>query len=134
MDSFLGEHGEVLIYGVIGLTVILLISFICENKWKEMTPDYKTKISKNSESFRKQNKDRYPIIEVDEIIYVEYQTKNFNFRDFIKAKDYLGRDISDDVRIYGKIDTFRRGIYQLRCVVMSENQLASTKYINVIVE
>ncbi len=99
-----------------------------------MTPDYKRMVSKNSESFRKQNKDKYPIIEVDEIIYAEYQTENFNCRDFIKAKDYLGRDISDDVRIYGKIDTFRRGIYQLRCVVMSENQLASTKYINVIVE
>lgn len=134
MDSFLGEHGEVLIYGVIGLTVVMLISFICENKWKDMTSDYKRMVSKNSESFRKQNKDKYPIIEVDEIIYAEYQTENFNCRDFIKAKDYLGRDISDDVRIYGKIDTFRRGIYQLRCVVMSENQLASTKYINVIVE
>ena len=134
MDSFLGEHGDVLIYGVIGLTVVLLISFICENKWKDMTPDYKRMVSKNSEGFRKQNKDKYPIIEVDEIIYAEYQTENFNCRDFIKAKDYLGRDISDDVRIYGKIDTFRRGIYQLRCVVMSENQLASTKYINVIVE
>lgn len=134
MDSFLGEHGEVLIYGVIGLTVVLLISFICENKWKDMTPDYKRMVSKNSESFRKQNKDKYPIIEVDEIIYAEYQTENFNCRDFIKAKDCFGRDISHDVRIYGKIDTFRKGIYQLRCVVMSENQLASTKYINVIVE
>lgn len=134
MDGLLGEHGEVIIYGIIGMIMVLLICFICENKWKDITPDYKTNVSKNSSNFITENKDKYPVIEADEIIYAGYKSENFDCRDFIKAKDCNGKDISNCVKIYGTIDTFKRGIYQLRCVVMSENQLASTKYINVIVE
>ena len=134
MEGLLGEHGEVLIYGIIGLITVLLICFVCESKWKELTPDYKTNVSKNSSNFIAENKDKYPVIEADEIIYAGYKSENFDCRDFIKAKDCNGKDISNRVKIYGTIDTFKRGIYQLRCVVMSENQLASTKYINVIVE
>lgn len=134
MDSFLGEHGEMLIYGVIGLTVVLLICFICQNKWKDLAPDYKKNVSKNNSSFREESKDKYPVIKVDEIIYARYKTENFDCRDFIKARDYLGNDITKNVKIYGAINTFKKGIYQLRCVVMSDNELTCTKCINVIVE
>ena len=50
------------------------------------------------------------------------------------VKDYDGKDISERINIYGKVDTFKRGVYKIRCVVTSERQLACTKYINVIVE
>lgn len=134
MENLLSEHGETLIYGIIGIMVVLIICSVCESKWKNMTPEYKTNISKNNGKFISENKNKYPVIEVDETIYAPYETEDFNCRDFIKAKDCNGKDITDRVMIYGTIDTFRKGIYKLRCVVMADNQLACTKYINVIVE
>lgn len=134
MENLLGEHGETLIYGIIGIVVVLIICSVCESKWKNMTPEYKTYISKNNSKFIEENKDKYPVIEADEIIYAKYKAENFNCKDFIKARDCNGKDITDRVKIYGTINTFEKGIYKLRCVVMSDNQLACTKFINVIVE
>lgn len=134
MENLLSEHGETLIYGIIGIMVVLIICSVCESKWKNITPEYKTNISKDNGKFISENKNKYPVIEVDETIYAQYKTEDFNCRDFIKAKDCNGKDITDRVMIYGTIDTFRKGIYKLRCVVMADNQLACTKYINVIVE
>lgn len=134
MENLLGEHGETLLYGIIGIVVVLIICSVCESKWKNITPEYKTNISKDNGKFILENKDKYPVIEVDEIIYAQYKAENFNCKDFIKAKDCNGKDITDRVVIYGTIDTFKKGIYKLRCVVMADNQLACTKYINVIVE
>ena len=133
MENLLGEHGGALVYGIIGIVVIFVICFICQSKWKDMTPEYKTNVSKNSSNFIAENKNKYPTIMADEIIYAPYKAENFNCRDFIKAKDYSGKDITENVKIYGTIDTFQKGIYKIRCVV-SDNQLACTKYINVIVE
>lgn len=134
MENLLGEHGETLIYGIVGFVLVLVICMVCESRWKNMTPEYQTNVSRNSSKFIKENKNKYPVIEADEIIYVQYKTENFNCMDFITAKDWNGKDITDRVKIYGTIDTFRKGIYQLRCAVISDNQLACTKYINVIVE
>ena len=52
----------------------------------------------------------------------------------IKAKDYTGKDISNKIKVYGNIDLKKKGIYKLKSVVKSDNGLACTKYINVIVE
>lgn len=134
MENLLGEHGETLVYGIIGVVVILIICSVCESKWKSMTPEYKTNISKSNGKFISENKDKYPVIEVDEIIYAQYKAENFNCKDYVKAKDCDGKDITDRVIIYGTVDTFKKGIYKVRCVVMDDNQLACTKYINVIVE
>lgn len=134
MENLLGEHGEVLIYGIVGIVVVLIICSVCESKWKNITPEYKTNISKDNGKFISESKDKYPVIEVDEIIYAQYKKENFNCKDFIKARDCNGKDITERVVIYGTIDTFKKGIYKLRCVVMADNQLACTKYINVIVE
>lgn len=134
MENLLEEHGEALIYGIIGIAVILVICAVCENKWKNITPEYKKDISKNSSQFIQKNKDKYPVIEADEIIYAGYKSEHFDCRNFIRAKDCEGKDITDSVKMFGVVDTFRKGIYKIRCVVMDESQLVCTKYINVIVE
>lgn len=134
METLLNEHGEALIYGIIGIIMVIIICSVCVDKWNKITPQYKTDISKNSSKFIKESTGKYPIIEADEIIYTEYKNEKFNCRDFISAKDYDGKDISERINIYGKVDTFKRGVYKIRCVVTSERQLVCTKYINVIVE
>ena len=134
METLLNEHAEALIYGIIGIIMVIIICSVCVDKWNKITPQYKTDISKNSSKFIKESTGKYPIIEADEIIYTEYKNEKFNCRDFISAKDYDGKDISERINIYGKVDTFKRGVYKIRCVVTSERQLACTKYINVIVE
>ena len=51
-----------------------------------------------------------------------------------RARDYRGGNITDKVKVYGKVDINQKGVYRLRCTVISYFNLACTKYINIIVE
>lgn len=134
MEFLLGEHGENLIYGIIGTIMVILVCTICANKWKDISPEYKTKVHKSNGDFILGNTGRYPVINADEIIYTNYKSDKFDIYDHIQAKDYTGKDITDNIHVYGTVNTFQQGIYKLRCVVVDDNQLACTKYVNVIVE
>lgn len=134
MDLLLGEHGEALLYGIIGTMMVLLVCSIYTSKWKNLTPEYKVSTSKTNREFIEKNKGKFPVIDADEIIFVEHKDEKFNYRDFISAKDYNGKDITESMNIYGDVDVFRKGTYKLRCVVVSDNSLACTKYVNVVVE
>lgn len=134
MDLLLGEHGEALFYGIVGTIVVIVLCTICGNNWKKISPTYKNTVNKSNEKFIENSKGKYPVIEADEIIYADYKNKNFDYRDHISAKDCTGKDITESLNIYGTVNIFQKGLYKLRCVVVAENQLASTKYVNVIVE
>lgn len=134
MGLLLGEHGETLLYGIVGTIVVIILCSICSGKWKQITPNYKNTVNKSNGEFIVNNQGKYPIIEADEIIYAAYKNEDFDCRDYITARDYEGNDITRNLNIYGVVNVFQKGIYKLRCVVVSENQLACTKYINVIVE
>ena len=133
MSFLLGEHGETLLYGVVGVIVVVLICVVCNGKWKSISPNYKTELSPSNKEFAQGAKDRYPVIESDDVIYADYKDTDFVFRDYIKAKDYTGKDISDDLKIFGSVDVLKKNIYRLKCVVHSNN-LVCTKYVNVVVE
>ena len=126
MEIFLSEHGEIILYGLIGIMVVVITCGLCKNKWNQITPEYKNEKSQSNE--------KYPVIEGQEVIYLEYLSKEFDYSKYIKAKDYTGKDISNKIKVYGNIDFKKKGIYKLKCVVKSDNGLACTKYINVIVE
>ena len=122
MENFLSEHGEIILYGLIGIMVVVITCGLCKNKWNQITPEYKNEKSQSNEKFLKESKDKYPVIEGQEVIYLEYLSKKFDYSKYIKAK------------VYGNIDFEKKGIYKLKCVVKSDNGLTCTKYINVIVE
>ncbi|MCR5737791.1 MAG: hypothetical protein K6G64_09090 [Eubacterium sp.] len=134
MDHFLGEHGEMILYGIVGVMMVLLITTVCLNRWKTISPAYHTKKEKSNADYQKEHQGKMPFIEADEVIYTEYKKVNFNCKDYIHAKDWDGKDLSERLNIYGTVDVFRKGIYQLRCVVVSDSQQICTKYVNVIVE
>ncbi len=134
MILFIQEHGETLVYGIVGMFLVLIICTVCTGKWKELSPKYKTQTNKSNKEFSKDIKDKYPIIEADEIIYATYKDTYFDFRDYISAKEFNGTDITEKLKIYGEIDVFKRGVYKLKCVVKSASELITTKYVNVIVE
>ena len=134
MSLWLGEHGEILLYGIVGVLMVTILCKICFSKWSQISPKYNVKAERNNEYFRKENRNDYPIIEAEEVIYAEYKQKNFNVKDYLRATDYDGTDLTSDLNIYGTVNVFERGVYHLRCVVVSKNQLVSTKKINVIVE
>lgn len=134
MQLLIGEHGEALIYGFIGTFIVIVICGICFGKWRKISPNYKVDTNKSNNSYIRENLEKYPRIEADEVIYADYKNERFNFRDFIKAKDWDGTDITNKINIYGTVDVFTKGLYKLRCVVTSDNQLSCTKYVNVIVE
>lgn len=133
MSLMLGEHGEALLYGVVGVMLVVLICLICNGKWKGMTPNYKTELSPSNMEFANNAKNKYPVIESDDVIYADYKDSNFEFRDYIKAKDYTGKDISDNIKVFGSVDVLKKSVYRLKCVVNDQN-LICTKYINVVVE
>lgn len=134
MQLLIGEHGETLIYGVIGIIIIVVVLSICFGKWKMISPTYKTSMENNNGNYIRNNQGKYPVIESDEVIYADYKNEKFDFRDYICAKDFDGMDLTDRLKIYGNVDVFQKGIYKLRCVVISDNRLSCTKYVNVIVE
>ena len=133
MSLLIGEHGETLLYGIIGIMLVCVICIILNGKWKGMSPDYKTERSPSNKEFAADAKNKYPVIESDDVIYADYKDTDFDFRDYITAKDYAGRDITDDLKIFGSVDILRKNIYRLKCVVRSNN-LVCTKYVNVVVE
>lgn len=134
MNLLLGEHGETLVYGIVGIFMVLIICTVCTGKWKELVPDYKTQINQSNKAFKESIKNQYPIITADEVIYATYKDEEFDYKDFITAKDCNGKDISNQIEFYGTVDVFKRGLYTLRCVVQSANELICSKDINVIVE
>lgn len=133
MGLLIGEHGEALLYGVVGIMLVCIICLVCNSKWKGMSPNYKTEISPSNKEFANNAQNKYPVIESDDVIYADYKDTSFEFRDYIRAKDYTGKDISDDIKIFGTVDVLKKSVYRLKCVVRANN-LACTKYVNVVVE
>ena len=133
MSLLLGEHGEAILYGVVGVMLVCLICLVCNGKWKHISPSYKTELSPSNKEFANSVQNKYPTIESDDVIYADYKDTNFVFEDYVKAKDYTGKDITDDLKVFGQVDVLRKSIYRMKCVVRSNN-LVCTKYVNVVVE
>ena len=79
MENFLSEHGEIILYGLIGIMVVVITCGLCKNKWNQITPEYKNEKSQSNEKFLKESKDKYPVIEGQEVIYLEYLSKEFDY-------------------------------------------------------
>ena len=77
--------------------VVVITCGLCKNKWNQITPEYKNEKSQSNEKFLKESKDKYPVIEGQEVIYLEYLSKEFDYSKYIKAKDYTGKDISNKI-------------------------------------
>ena len=134
MSLFLNEHGEAILYGIVGGLLVVVICLILNSRWKGITPEYKTERSPSNKSFVQSSKGKYPKIDVDNVLYADYRDENFVIRDHINARDYDGRDITDQVKVFDNLDVNNKGIYRAKCVVKNANNLMSVKYINVVVE
>ncbi|MCR5704061.1 MAG: hypothetical protein K6G85_05510 [Eubacterium sp.] len=134
MSLWIGEHGEILLYGIVGVLMVAIICKICFSKWSQISPQYNVRKEQNNEKFQKDQRKDYPVIESDDVIYAEYKQEDFDVKNYLKATDYDGTDITSELNVYGNVNVFQKGVYRLRCVVVSKNQLISTKKINVIVE
>lgn len=134
MEIMLGEHGEAVFYGIVGILMVMLICTICAGKWILFIPEYKNTISRDSEDFIAENKEKFPKINGDEVIFADYKGERFDYKDFFTAIDADGTDITEKMKVYGNVDVLKKGVYKIRCVVVSESSLTCTKYVNVIVE
>ena len=134
VEVFLEEHGESIIYGLIGLVMVVTITAVISRGIVNIVPDYKKELSRNNSYQIEKNEYKYPTIIADEVIYADYGDTTFNYMDYIRARDYRGGNITDKVKVYGKVDVNQKGVYRLRCTVISYFNLACTKYINIIVE
>ena len=132
MEILLGEHGEMLLYGIVGIIMVVIIFSVCGTKWNKIAPEYNIEKSKDNSNFIDDNSKYKPVIEADDIIYAAYRS-DFNCMDYISAKSHSGKDITSMIKVYGQVNTLKKGIYKLKCTVF-DNDFMSTKYINVIVE
>ena len=44
------------------------------------------------------------------------------------------KDITDKLKIYGDVDVFHRGVYNIKCIVRGESGIKSIRNMNVVVE
>ena len=134
MQLFVSEHGEAILYSVISVIIVALICLVLTSKWSGIVPSYDTAKSLDSSSFAEANKDKHPTIKADEVIYAEYGDASFDIRKYIKAIDYDGKDITEQVGTYGDVNTNQKGIYRMKCLVTNNYGISCTKFMSVIVE
>lgn len=65
MELLLGEHGETLYYGIIGIIVITVICSVCPLSWSKIMPYYEKVPNEYISQFIDDNTEEYPTIEVD---------------------------------------------------------------------
>ncbi len=133
MGLLLEEHGESIIYGIIGIFMVLLISNITQKSWRALIPSPYIMKVEDSEKYIKEYKNNYPKISADEVIFVNYKNTGFNIKDYFSATDYRGKDISERVKVYGSVDVNKKGIHIIK-IKVNDNNYITTKIINVIVE
>lgn len=134
MELFLGEHGQTIQYGIIGVIIISLINVIFTTGLKDIMPNYYQSHSMTNKGFVEKNKKKCPVIDCDEVIYVNHLGNDSDFLKEIKATDCNGNDITKSMKIYGTVNANYRGVYPIKCIVRSDNGLKCIKNINVIVE
>ena len=127
MEVFLSEHGQTIQYAVIGVIIVALISIITNTSIKKIMPTYNCEGSNTNREFSEEYKKKCPIIVGDDVIYVTYLNQ-------ISARDYDGKDITDKLKIYGDVDVFHRGVYNIKCIVRGESGIKSIRNMNVVVE
>ena len=113
MEVFLEEHGESIIYGLIGPVMVVTITAVISRGIVNIVPDYKKELSRNNSYQIEKNEYKYPTIIADEVIYADYGDTTFNYMDYIRARDYRGDNITDKVKVYGKVDVNQKGVYRL---------------------
>lgn len=133
MELLLGEHGEGIIYGIIGIFMVFLICSISQGSWRNIIPNPYNLEVEDSDKYKEEYKSMQPKIQGDEVIFVPYKNNNINLKDYIVARDYQGGDISNRLKFSGKVDTSTKGIYRIKCSI-EDNYYRTTKVINIVVE
>lgn len=62
------------------------------------------------------------------------QGTHFDIRSHIRANDVVDGDITQDIEVFGNVDTNKKGIYELRLVVVNSFGLKSVKRIQILVD
>ena len=87
MEVFLEEHGESIIYGLIGLVMVVTITAVISRGIVNIVPDYKKELSRNNSYQIEKNEYKYPTIIADEVIYADYGDTTFNYMDYIREQE-----------------------------------------------
>ncbi len=60
--------------------------------------------------------------------------EQFDIKTHVTATDPLDGDISSSIKFYGTVNTAKKGIYKIRCVVRNSAGLKTVKYVQVVVD
>lgn len=116
MEVFLEEHGESIIYGLIGLVMVVTITAVISRGIVNIVPDYKKELSRNNSYQIEKNEYKYPTIIADEVIYADYGDTTFNYMDYIRARDYYNVVVNRIEDSYCNEDVIRE------CINEAENK------------
>ena len=132
MELLITEHGGAMRSAVTGLFIVSVIIMALIFLYQTM-PEYDTSIETDNTGVLQLVKQYRPVIECEEIVYVDYQG-DFNITKIINAKDYDGTDINDRLTIEGTVNTERKGLHTIYATVIGDRGYSVTKKINVLVE
>ena len=62
------------------------------------------------------------------------KNEQFDMKTYVTATDPIDGDISKSLSFYGEIDTSKKGIYKIKCVVRNSAGLKTVKYVQVVVD
>lgn len=132
MELLITENGGAMRSAVTGVFIVSVVIMAFIFLYQTM-PEYDTSIEADNTGVLQLIKQYRPVIECEEIVYVDYQG-DFNIRKIINAKDYDGTDINDKLTIDGTVNTKIKGLYTIYATVIGDRGYSTTKKINVLVE
>jgi len=86
METIIKEHGQTILGIIFSILVMGLTAFTVLQLNKSM-PVFNTDISNNNARFIEEMKTHSPSIEVDDLIYVDYESE-FEIYNYVKVNDY----------------------------------------------
>lgn len=133
MDIFVQEHGEAVHRTVIGIIVLTMI-IVSIKMLSIMMPVFCVTSSKDSRDILEKIKESTPKIEAEDVIYADYEDRNFNILDYIVVRDWDGKLIKDHIEVNGNIDISKKGLYPVKIKVTNQKKYTASVQVNVIVE
>jgi len=132
METIIKEHGQTILGIIFSILVMGLTAFTVLQLNKSM-PVFNTDISNNNARFIEEMKTHSPSIEVDDLIYVDYESE-FEIYNYVKVNDYNGKSLIDRLQVSGDVNTNTKGLYTLWLSVTNDMGYGAKAIMNIIVE
>lgn len=128
MKTLIEEYGKYAIYFLIA-SILLPLIFIATRSDKEYIQDEQKSNLATNKVVSQMAK---PVLTVKSTTIVKGST--FNPLQYVQAKDSQGKNITNQVEVFGNVDTTHKGMYDIKYVVRDSYGLFTKKVVTFVVD